>query len=211
MEPFLPTTSFIPKKPIDTSDIIVTTHRSSGGLVGFLCFFMILISVLSYGGAYMYKKGLDAQKVAIDQQLAKSRDNIGTDFVTDMKRLSARIAGVKTLLGTHVVVTPLFQTLQDTTLRNVVYTNFSYAVATDDTTKKSTVTVTLNGIAKSYETIALQSDAFTKSTIIKNPIFSDLKVDNKTNKVGFKLVFTADPKDLSYENFLQNTPNQIPQ
>lgn len=209
MEPFAPTTSFIPKKPIDTSDVVVTTHKSGGGLISFLCFFMVLISALAYGGVYAYNKTLVQQKIALDTKLAKARDSIGTDFVSDMKRLNARITGVKALLGTHIVVTPLFKALQDTTLRTVVYNNFSYELKTDDTTKKTVVTVTLTGTAKSYAAIALQSDAYTKSPIIKNPIFSDLKINTKTNTVDFKLVFNCDPNDLSYERFLKmNQPNQ---
>lgn len=209
MEPFAPTTSFIPKKPIDTSDVVVTTHKSGGGLIGFLCFFMVLISVLAYGGVYIYNKSLVQQKSELDIKLAKARDSIGTDFVSDMKRLNARITGVKTLLGTHVAVTPIFEALQDTTLRTVVYNNFSYELKTDDTTKKTVVTVTLTGTAKSYAAIALQSDAYTKSPLIKNPIFSDLKINTKTNTVDFKLVFTCDPNDLSYERFLKmSQPNQ---
>lgn len=209
MEPFAPTTSFIPKKPIDTNDVVITTHRSGGGLIGFLCFFMVLISGLAYGGVYIYNKTLKQQKVDLDTKLAKARDSIGTDFVSDMKRLNARITGVKTLLGSHVVVTPIFQALQDTTLRTVVYNNFSYEFKTDDTTKKTVVTVTLTGTAKSYAAIALQSDAYTKSSLIKNPIFSDLRINTKTNTVDFKLAFTCDPNDLSYERFLKvNQPSQ---
>ncbi len=209
MEPFAPTTSFIPKKPIDTSDVVVTTHKSGGGLISFLCFFMVLISVLAYGGVYVYNKTLVQQKADLDIKLAKARDSIGTDFVSDMKRLNARITGVKTLLSTHVAVTPIFKALQDTTLRTVVYNNFSYELKTDDTTKKTVVTVTLTGTAKSYAAIALQSDAYTKSPLIKNPIFSDLKINTKTNTVDFKLVFTCDPNDLSYERFLKmSQPNQ---
>lgn len=203
MEPFAPQTSFIPKKPIDTSDVVVTTHRSGGGLIGFLCFFMVLISGLSYGGVYAYNKSLVSQKAELDQKLAKARDSIGTDFVSDMKRLNSRITGVKSLIDNHIVVTPIFKALQDTTLRTIVYNNFSYDFKTDDTTKKTVVTVTLTGTAKSYAAIALQSDAFTKTPVIRNPIFSDLKINTKTNTVDFKLVFACDPKDLSYEHFLQ--------
>lgn len=209
MEPFAPTTSFIPKKPIDTSDVVVTTHKSGGGLIGFLCFFMVLISVLAYGGVYAYNKSLVQQKADLDTKLAKARDSIGTDFVSDMKRLNARITGVKTLLGTHVAVTPIFKALQDTTLRTVVYNNFSYELKSDDTTKKTVVTVTLTGTAKSYAAIALQSDAYTKSSLIKNPIFSDLKINTKSNTVDFKLVFNCDQNDLSYERLLKaSQPNQ---
>ena len=100
-------------------------------------------------------------------------------------------------------MTPIFKALQDTTLRTIVYNNFSYDFKTDDTTKKTVVTVTLTGTAKSYAAIALQSDAFTKTPVIRNPIFSDLKINTKTNTVDFKLVFACDPKDLSYEHFLQ--------
>jgi hypothetical protein len=72
-------------------------------------------------------------------------------------------------------------------------------------TKGQMVQATLAGTAKTYAAIALQSDAFAKNTLIKNPVFSNLTVDDKTGLVGFKLVFTVAPGDLSYEKFITDS------
>lgn len=201
MEPQIPT-SFIPKRPVSTEPVAARHSSKMVSIVSVLAVVAVLAAVVSYAGVYLWGKQLTSQKVKTDTQINDARNGIGTDFLASMKRLDARILGVKTLLGKHIVVTPIFQALQDTTLRNVQYKTFTYAFVPDPKTKAQVVQVTLTGTAKSYSTIALQSDAFTKSSLIRNPIFSNLTVEDKTSLISFKLVFTVSPSSLSYESLV---------
>jgi polyisoprenoid-binding protein YceI len=73
--------------------------------------------------------------------------------------------------------------------------------------------VELTGSAKNYATIALQSDAFSSNSLIKNPVFSNLTVDDKTRTVSFKLSFSVNIADLSYQTFIDSMikkQNQAP-
>lgn len=201
MEPNFPT-SFIPKRPV-SSEPVSASHRSrTVGLLSFVAVIVVIATILAYGAVYLYEIRLKGQKVKIENSIDGARDGLGTEFVTDMKRLSARIEGVKSLLKSHIVVSPIFDALQETTLRSVQYKSFGYAITTDTTTKTQMVKVDLAGTAKSYATIALQSDAFSQNELIKNPVFSDLTVDEKTGRVGFKLTFNVTPTDLSYQKFV---------
>ncbi len=155
-------TSFIPKRPVSTEPVAPKVQSRAVGIVSLLAVVSVIATGLSFGGVYLYEKQLTAQKIKADTEINDARKGIGTDFLSDMKRLDARIAGVSMLLRRHIVVTP-------------------------------------TGSAKNYSTIALQSDAFGKSPLIKNPIFSNLTVDDKTNAVNFKLVFSVSPSALSYE------------
>ncbi len=123
-----------------------------------------------------------------------------------MQRLSDRISSVKTLIQNHVVVSPIFAALQATTLQSVQYQSFTYQFVTDPTTNAKMVQVEITGTALSYATLALQSDAYAQSSLIKNPIFSQLVVDDKTQDVGFKLDFTVDPNALAYTTFVNSLP-----
>ncbi len=201
MDPQMPT-SFIPKRPV-SSEAVSTPHRSVGilSLIATIC---VIATALSFGGVYLYSKQLDSQKIKVEQAINEAKNGIGTDFVADMKRLSARIEGVKALVASHIVVSPIFAALEDTTLRSIQYKNFEYAFTNDPTTKERVVVVTLTGVAKSYTTIALQSDAFAQSTIIKNPVFSQLAVDEKTGTINFTLSFNVSPSDLSFEAFVKS-------
>ncbi|MBP6904606.1 MAG: hypothetical protein KBB91_00930 [Candidatus Pacebacteria bacterium] len=195
-------TSFIPKRPVSSEPVAPERHSRALGLLSILTAVIVMATGLSFGGVYLYEKQLAAQKIKSEEQINDAKKGIGSEFLTDMKRLNARITGVQTILQNHIVVSPIFDALEQTTLRTVQYKNFSYAFVTDETTRDTVVAVTLLGSAKSYSTIALQSDAFTKSALIKNPIFSNLTVDDKTSNVNFKLVFTVSPSALSYESFI---------
>jgi hypothetical protein len=203
MEPTIPT-SFIPKRPVSTEPIAPATHSRTVGLMTLLTVVIVIATVVAFAGVYLYGEGLKSQNIKLKQSLNSARDGLGTEFVSDMQRLSARIDGVKSLLKNHVVVSPVFSALQATTLRSVQYRSFSYDFIIDPGTKAQLVQVQLTGSAKSYATIALQSDAFAQSTIIRNPVFSSLTVDDKTGRVGFKLTFTVHPEDLSYQTFIDS-------
>ncbi|MDB5255135.1 MAG: hypothetical protein JWL92_511 [Candidatus Nomurabacteria bacterium] len=203
MEPIV-STSFIPKRPVSAEPIRSSSSGSSVGLMSFITFIVVAGTALSFAGVYFYKQSLDSQRANLQAQIAQAQEGLGTSFVTDMKRLSQRIEGVKSLIRGHVVVTPIFAALQATTLQSVQYQNFTYEFLTDKTTNTQTVSVTIKGIAKNYATLALQSDAYAKSPIIHNPVFSGLTVEDKTARVGFKLTFSVNGADLSYQTFIQN-------
>lgn len=197
-------TSFIPKRPVSTEPVPEQRPNRAVGLLSLLAVVVVVATAVSYGGVYLYEKQLIAQKQKTDALINEARKGIGTEFLTEMKTLSARIDGVKAVLDKHIVVTPIFAALEQSTLRSVQYKNFGYDFSTDPATGQSVVKVTLSGTAKSYATIALQSDSFTQNSLIKNPIFSNLTIDDKTNAVNFKLVFTVNPAALSYETFIAN-------
>lgn len=198
------TTSFIPKRPIESSDEFVPHKNRTVGLFSLLTAIIVIATIVAFVGVYLYQKQLVSQKAKLEQSISQARDGIGTDFVSDMKRLDARIEGVKDLIKNHVVVTPIFQALQETTLHNIQYKDFSYSIKTDQAGKTPVVAVELTGSAKNYATIALQSDAFSSNKIIKNPIFSNLTVDDKTHSVNFKLSFSVAMSDLSYQTFIDS-------
>lgn len=203
MPPAMPT-SFIPKRPVSTEPVQAPTSNRAVGILSLLAVVIVIATAVSYGGVYLYEKQLIAQKAKTDQLINKARNDIGTDFLTEMKALSNRIEGVKAVINRHIVVTPIFAALEQTTLRSIQYKSFGYSFINDTSTSQPTVQVTLTGVAKSYATIALQSDSFTQNTFIKNPVFSSLSVDEKTSAVNFKLVFSVNPAALSYESFIAN-------
>lgn len=204
MNPDIPT-SFIPKRPVTTEVVPAKAHSRAVGLLSIVTVTLLLATGAAFGAVYLYSQRLASQKVVLQTQINEARNSIGTDFLNDMKRLNARIDGVKSLVNTHIVVSPIFAALEQTTLRSIQFKNFTYTFTTDPATKNQVVQATLSGTAKTYAAIALQSDAFAQNKLIKNPVFSSLTVDDKTGLVGFKLVFTVAAADLSYEKFITDT------
>ena len=206
MEPSIPT-SFIPKRPIDPGTDTAPTRSRSVGLLSLITFVIVVGTGVAFAGVYLYERQLLTQKAKLVQSIGEARDGIGTEFVSDMKRLDARISGVKELINNHIVVTPIFEALQATTLRSIQYKEFGYMIKTDQITKTNSLVVELAGSAKNYASIALQSDAFSSNKLIKNPVFSNLTVDDKTRNINFKLSFSVDMADLSYQAFIDSKAN----
>lgn len=206
MEPSIPT-SFIPKRPIDPGTDTAPTRSRSVGLLSLITFVIVVGTGIAFAGVYLYERQLLSQKAKLVQSIGEARDGIGTEFVSDMKRLDARISGVKELINNHIVVTPIFEALQATTLRSIQYKEFGYMIKTDQITKTNSLVVELAGSAKNYASIALQSDAFSSNKLIKNPVFSNLTVDDKTRNINFKLSFSVDMADLSYQAFIDSKAN----
>ena len=212
MEPIV-STSFIPKRPVSSEPIVSSSssHRSSVGLLSIFTFVVVIGTGLAFVGVYLYQQSLISQKASLEQSITTAQNGLGTTFVSDMQRLSLRIDGVKSLIQSHVVVSPIFAALQATTLQSLQYKTFTYDFKTDPSTNAKVIEVQLTGTAKDYATLALQSDAFAQSTLIKNPVFSALTVEDKTQLVDFKLAFNVDPNSLSYQSFIKNsTPAPAP-
>ncbi len=203
MEPSIPT-SFIPKRPISSEVESKSYSNKTVSIFSILSFVIVLGTGIAFGGVYLYGKQLESQKVKLEQSIIDAKDGIGTEFVSDMKRLDARIDGVKELIKNHIVVTPIFEALQNSTLRSIQYKDFNYSIKVDPSSKSQVVGVELTGIARNYSTIALQSDAFSSNTLIKNPVFSNLTIDDKTRNVNFKLSFSVNITDLSYQTFIDS-------
>lgn len=203
MEPSI-STSFIPKRPVSTEPAPVSHHSASVGLLSFITIIIVIGTGLAFAGVYLYQQTLSAQETKLQAAIVTAQNGLGTSFISDMQRLSNRITGVKTLIQNHVVVSPIFAALQATTLQTVQYKDFTYKLITDPGTNAQTVQVTITGVAKDYATLALQSDAFAQSTLIKNPVFSNLTVDDKTQQIDFDLDFNVALSDLSYEAFIQS-------
>ncbi len=130
-------------------------------------------------------------------QIVSSQNAIDTQFLDEVKELNTRIIAADAVMDKHISVSPLFEVLGNLTLKSVRYTSFEYVVNQKDTGEE--ILVTMNGLAKSYTSIALQSDAFSQNKNIEDPIFSGLSLDDKGN-VRFVLTFSVKPEFIKYHS-----------
>ncbi len=212
MDPIIPT-SFIPKRPIVTEPAANVSRRSSS-IWSLLIPVILAATLLAAGGVFLFERQLESQVQQMEKKISAARESFGSDFITQMKTLDNRITAIKKLIQSHVIVTPIFQALQDATLRSVQYKSFTYTLGTDEVSKRRVVRVEMNGTARNYETIALQSDAFAKSKFIKDAVFANLVVDERKGTINFKLNFNIDAAAVSYQSYIdalaRPTPGQSP-
>ncbi len=191
-------TSFIPKKPI-VPERVVSSRPVSILLI--LSLFILFAVLLATGGFYFYK-GIITKSIAdMENTLTLAKNRFEPSKITELQVLDKRLRASSEILSKHITITPVFNVLEQLTMKTVRYTKFSYSIGTDKNTK---IDVKMSGVAIGYRSVALQSDLFTTKDIGKNfidPVFSNLTLDNSGN-VLFDLEFSVDPSFVNYKQTL---------
>ena len=136
--------------------------------------------------------------------LDKAQQAFEKDFIVELETTDRRLNDAKSVLDNHIVVSPIFAALAQSTLKSIQFTKFSYA--TTGTGPSAKVAVSMSGKAASYTSIALESDLLTQNKYITDPIFANLTLDDQSN-VLFDLTFNVDPHFVSFgESLAQQLP-----
>ncbi|KKR70705.1 MAG: hypothetical protein UU13_C0002G0050 [Candidatus Nomurabacteria bacterium GW2011_GWB1_40_7] len=191
-------TSFIPKKPI------VKERAISSRPVGFLLIISLLILfavLLATGGLYFYKTVVTKNIAGLQDNLNKAKNRFEPDKIAELNILDKRLEASTEILSKHLTIVPVFDALEQLTMKTVRYTKFSYTLGTD---KNTNINVKMSGVAIGYLAVALQSELFATKDIGQNfidPVFSNLTLDNSGN-VLFDLEFSVDPDFVNYKQTL---------
>jgi hypothetical protein len=184
--------SFIPKKPLTSEP------RPRGSAYGFILLIIILIfiaSLVAAGAAFAYKEILTAAIASKQHSLQLAQAAYDPGAIQDLARLDDRINQSKTILSKHIAASALFSFLATQTLNNVQFTSLDFELA-----DSGVATIKLNGKADSFSTIALQSDQFGASKVLKEVVFSGIVVDSTTGNVTFTVTAAVDPSLFLYSN-----------
>ena len=200
-------TSFIPKKPMIEESTV--TSRPAVGFLTILSIFIFISVALASGGLYFYKNILNQNITDMQGTLKLAEGRLESDKIQALQLLDKRLRSAnEVLLNNHIAVSPIFDALAKSTLKNIRYTKFGYDLGTDQNSK---VNIKMSGQAVGYRSIALQSDIFSTNKNIIDPVFSNLTLDNKTGNVMFDLAFSVDPTFVDYKQMLKtqssNTQN----
>ena len=191
-------TSFIPKKPI------VEERAVSARPIGFftvVSIFILFTVILATGGLYLYKANLVKNIAKMENDLNLAKNRFEPSKITELQLLDKRLRASSEILSRHIAITPVFQALQDITMKTVRYTKFSYDFGDVKDAKNARVIIKLSGQAVGYRSVALQSDLFAKNKNLIDPVFSNLALDDKGN-VLFDLEFLVDPALVDYRQML---------
>ncbi len=203
MPPSPTPTSFIPKKPLDSS----TVYHESGsfGFLFFIALFIFIASVVAAAGVFGYQTFLSGSISNKQTSLQKEEAAFDPEQINQLIRLDSRINNAKTLLANHVAPSAIFAFLSQQTLQNVQLTSFKYSLNAD-----GTAAIDISGIADTFASVALQSDQFNAAgQVLKDVVFSG--VDNSGAKsVKFSVTANVAPSLVSYTKNLGNTNVIVP-
>lgn len=187
-------TSFIPKKSLSKD---AAPREEPIGVFALLATLIFFVSLLGGVGVYFYKILLTNTIKSDSASLERAQKAFEPSLIVELERLNTRIEVAKEILANHIVVTPIFKLLENSTIPDVRYTKFSY-----DYMGADKINLNLDGQARSYAFVAVQSDTLGKNKYLKEYVFSNLNLDNVGN-VTFNLSATLDSSLLSYKSDLE--------
>ncbi len=206
-------TSFIPKQTLVKQG--PAPRRLPTSLVTILALLILGFSVAALIFAYGYRATLlqqlnndcpnastkETRGCGLMATLERERANLDPNLLKRFRQVDAKTKIAEQILGKHATLVPLFALLNETTLQSVQYRKFSF----------SSTGVVVEGVAASYEDIALQSKEFAKhKEDILTFIFSDLVLE-PNGGVAFKLQMTINPSILSYRDYWEKRPSGFEQ
>ncbi len=164
------------------------------GIFALIAIVIFLISVGAFGVAYFYKQSVAKEISKLDVDLARTREIFQPATIAEFKKLSNRLSVADKLLNNHPALSRVFDVLGEATLQSVYFNSFYLAGADKG------FSLALKGVARNFSSVALQSDILGKNQAIKNPIFSNLNLDQKGNVV-FDVTASVDSSLLSYKSY----------
>ncbi len=178
--------SFIPQSPVAPMRA-GRTHSSQGGLNFFVLAALVIFvaSATLAVGVFLYAQYLSTSAKSKLGQLERAKQAFEPSLIQDLTRLDDRMRAADVILGKHVAPTALFHLLEQLTLQTVSFSTFDFASADDGTQ------LTMQGVAQSVNSIALQADLLSKSGVLSNPIFSNIN----RQVGGVRFDFSADVND----------------
>ncbi|MEI7688586.1 MAG: hypothetical protein WCI91_00165 [Candidatus Nomurabacteria bacterium] len=191
-------TSFIPKKPI-VANSSASNSDNSISITMVVSIFILVVMLAATGGLYLYKNYLQNNKAVLSGNLKKIKDSFDKNTIANLETYDKTSSVAKQILENHIVLSPLFELINELTLSSIQYTKFDHKVV------NGVFSVNMSGIARDYKSIALQADVFStpKGRMFQNVIFSNLTKD-KNNNVTFNVEFDVDRALLSYSNNITN-------
>jgi len=174
---------------------MVQARRDRGsGILDLLALIAIVLLVASgalAAGVFLYEQYLQTSTTSKLDQLQRAQAAFEPSLIQQLTRLDDRMRAAGQILGTHIAPSAFFDMLNSTTITTVAFTTFDFQ-ATDG----QHMTVRMNGIADSVNSVALQADLFSKGGMITSPIFSN--IDREKDGVHFSLSGLVNPAAINY-------------
>ncbi|TSC71690.1 MAG: hypothetical protein G01um101448_1108 [Parcubacteria group bacterium Gr01-1014_48] len=186
--------SFIPKRSLEEQ-----LPRRKSRTIGFLTLFVVIIFLTAVGfagGVLLYQSYIKKDIANMHDELIRARQSLNPTRIEELRRLDTRIREARNRLDAHTAPTLLFKLLEANTLQNVRYRSFEY-----ETLEDGVVHVVIDGQARNFSAVALQSDQLSEDKNILNPIFNDLN-PNEEGFVDFTVDGSVAPDFIDYGNSL---------
>lgn len=190
--------------PHDT--VAPMARKSSGGLNDLLLLsgIVLLVASAALGAAvFLYNQFLQTESASKLEQLQRAKAAFEPSLIQQLTRLDDRMHAADGLLTNHIAPSAFFAALQAATLETVSFQSLDLQGS-----DPHHITIKMQGIAQSVNSIALQADLFSKNGVITSPIFSGIA--RQSDGVHFNLAAIVNPNAIKYTSIGSLPSNPIP-
>jgi len=196
--------SFIPSDAAQTQRV---PRAGGNGLVDLLTLISIVLLVASGAlavGVFLYQQYLQSSIASKTDQLERASAAFEPALIRELTRLDDRMRVASDVLGRHFAPSVFFHMLEQTTIQTTTFKSLTL-----EASDSSHMTIKMNGLADSVNSIAYQADLFSKIGVITSPIFSN--IDRQPEGVRFDFSAQLNPTALNYAALVRGLPQAAPQ
>jgi hypothetical protein len=199
--------SFIPHDATTPTD---SRRVGGGGLVDLILLISIVLFVASCvlaAGSFLYQQYLNNQSTQEQNEIKAAQAAFDPSLIQQLTRLDTRMNAASTLLAAHIAPSAFFAALNQMTLSTVSFQNLSFNAG-----DPKGMSLSMTGVARDINSVALQADLFGKSGIINDAIFSG--IDQQVDGVHFSVTGQLNPASIDYSTLVTGQAaagvNQLP-
>jgi len=193
MEKGVNTSSFIPKRPVGKGANTGYRRTATTRWFVFVGWLIFIATIAGVGGVYLYHKA-EAQNVSnLLTELKQKQDTINTQNIPALARFSSKLDASKLLLSQHIAFSKFFTFLEKNTVRSLKFTDFEFKGKPG-----SSYSMTLDGEARDYAAIGLQSDMFKQNNDLSNVSYSHVGLSKNKENVLFTVGMAVSPSAIRY-------------
>ncbi|TSC78258.1 MAG: hypothetical protein G01um101429_872 [Parcubacteria group bacterium Gr01-1014_29] len=156
-------------------------------LIAFLFFFVV---ALVYGGIVFYKGSLEESLDGLTHELAQQEEDLDPKIIGEIARVDRGLATARSLLAQHVYTSHLFDFLEDNTLEDVYYTNFSYGFTNGGA-------VTVSGKASGFSALHQQLEQLRAQPTVSSITLTNVQIAD-AGAVNFGMDFVLNENLFRY-------------
>lgn len=151
------------------------------------------LAIAGAGATFVYQYVLESIRDNKAKELAAVEATTNRATIDEFIRLRDRLVASRTILDGHVALSQYFDVLEALTLKTVSYDSLELVEA-----EGGRIELTMNGEARTFNTLAAQSAAFASEKRIKRAIFSDIQV-TQSGRVSFSLSAELAPELIRWQ------------
>lgn len=190
--------SFIPQSPVGAPQPGSRRTSSGGGpdMLTLLSLVLFIASATLAVGVFLYVQYMNTNAASKLEQLNRAKAAFEPSLIAELTRLDDRMRAADEVLGIHIAPSSLFRVLEQLTLQTVAFSSLDFTAES-----ATNMTLTMQGVAQSMNSIALEADLLSKSGIISNPIFSN--INRTVDGVNFDFTSSLNAEGLRYRSAIQ--------